>query len=181
MVLRSQRGVGTLSGVLIAGLMLAVAVLIFFGIYLSMPQNQHFYALLWIGVLGLVFGFATYFAQAFLRDPAPARFATFGFVGMGFTVLFLTVLIAPGNPFTLGSQLAALVVLILLLIAVVAFAMWRARELGREARRSERRQEWTASPPASALDYPAARAAAAPPAATPTSSGSPPSRPGGTP
>lgn len=180
MVLRSQRGVGALSGMLIASLMLAVAVLIFVGIYLGMPQNQHFYALLWIGVLGLVFGFASYFAQAFLRDPAPARFATFGFVGMGFTVLFLTVLIAPGNPFSLGSQLAALVVLILVLIAVVAFAMWRGRELGREARRSERRQEWVASPPPSALDYPAARASAAPPAAPP-SGGSPPSRPGSTP
>ena len=169
-----------MSGVLFGIVMLAVAALLFVGIYVALPQNDHFFGLVTIGILSLVFAVASYFGSALSREPGMARLATYGFLGMGFAVLLLTISLAPGNPLTLVAQLIGLVFVLLALAAVIGFAWWRAGTQGREAQRVQRRQEWAASPPPSAFDYAAAQKA---PTVTPQSppGGAPPSRPGGAP
>ncbi len=183
MALRSSsRGIGSLSGALIGALLLVVAALLFVAIYYALPGYQHFFALITIGILSLVFALVAYLAESFTREPTPMRLATFGFLGMGFAVLLLTIAFAPGSPLGVVAQLVALVLILLVLVGVLVFARWRATALGAEARREQRRQEWSAQPSVpSAFDYAAAQKAAAPPAQAPPSGGSPPSRSGGSP
>lgn len=171
-----------MSGALFGGLLLAIAALLFIGIYYALPQADHFFALITIGFLSLVFALGGYLGQALTRDPTPTRLATYGFLGMGFAVLLLTIILAPGNPLTVLLQIVGLVLVLLLLAGVAAFAWWRAGTLGREARRVERRQEWASAPAPSAFSYAAAQKAPIPPAQDPPpSGGSPPSRSGGGP
>ncbi|MCI4336870.1 MAG: hypothetical protein L3K17_06720 [Thermoplasmata archaeon] len=176
---RSNRGAATLPAVVLGIVLLAVAVLAFLGIYLALPGQGHFYALIWIGVLALVFAAISYVGSALTRDPSAVRLATFGFLGMGFAVLLLTIGVGPDNPLNQLGQIVGLIIVLVLLVGVVFGARWRANELGRENRRSEQRTEWTSTPPKSALDYAAAQTAPAPPAATPPSGSPSPPRSGG--
>jgi hypothetical protein len=172
------RGTGMAIGVgLIAGLLVLVAAAVFLGIYLGLPEFDHFYALLLIGILSLILSVGAYFSQALTRDPVVQRGATLGFLGMGFVVLFLTVAFDPaGGTVMFLPRLAGLIVLTLLLVVAIAGILWRARGRMADASRQERRSEWAQKPAASAFDYSAAQAVA------PTSTGpsqSPPSSPPG--
>jgi O-antigen/teichoic acid export membrane protein len=178
--LRSSAGTA-MTGALLGGLLLVVAALLFVGVYLVLPQDDHFYALITIGILSLLFALGSYLGSALTREPGAARLATFGFLGMGFATLLLTLILAPANPLTLIAQLIGLVLVVLVLIAVVAFARWRASSLGREAQRRERRQEWSSAPAPSAFSYAAAQKSEAPPPQAPPSGGGSPTRPGGAP
>lgn len=175
---RSSRAAATMSAVALGAILLVIAVLVFLGVYLALPGTGHFYALIWIGVLALIFAMASYIGSSLTRDPSAARLATFGFLGMGFAVLILTITVGPDNPLNPTGQIVSLIVVLLLLVGVVFMARWRANELGRENRRTEQRAEWNQSPPKSAFDYAAAQTATPPPAAAPPAGG-PPSPPGG--
>lgn len=175
---QSLRAAASISAVVLGALLVIIAVLVFLGIYLAVPGNGHFYALIWIGILALIFAFASYIGSSLTRDPSAARLATFGFLGMGFAVLILTITVGPDNPLNQTAQVGSLIVVLLLLVGVVIMARWRAGELGRESRRSEQRTEWAQTPPKSAFEYAAAQTATPPPAAPPPSGG-PPSPPSG--
>ena len=177
----SDRGAMSLTGAMFGGLLLLVAALLFVGIYVALPQNDHFFALITIGILSLLFAVGGYFGQAVTRDPGMVRLTTYGFLGMGFAVLLLTIALAPGNPLTLLLQIVGLVLVLILLAGVAALAYWRAGTLGREAQRQERRQEWASSPPPSALTYAAAQRAPTPPPQAGPAGGTPPARSGGNP
>jgi len=176
----NQLGAASISGVLFAVVLLAIAALLFVGVYIALPGNDHFYALIWIGILALIFALGSYLGSAMTQSPSGARLATWGFLGMGFAVLLLTILVGPGNPLSVGWQIVGLVLVLLVLAGVLAFASWRGGELGRERKRVERRQEWASQPPPSAFSYAAAQKAPAPPApASPPTT--PPSKSGGSP
>lgn len=173
---RTSRAVASISAVVLGALLLVIAALVFAGVYLALPGTGHFYALIWIGILALVFAVASYFGSSATRDPSAARLATFGFLGMGFADLVLTITVGPDNPLSTTAQIAALIVVLVLLVGVVVMARWRAGELGREQRRDEQRTTWEQSPPKSAFEYAAAQTATPPPAATsPDASRTPPS------
>jgi hypothetical protein len=168
---RSSSGrASALAGILIAGLFLVVAALLFGGIFLLLPGKAHFAAFLTIGFLSLVFAVVSYFAQAFSREPMVQRAAAWGFSAFGFAILFLTVGLFPslyGSDLlsTLG-QFALLIVLVLLLIVAAAVGIWRAHGRVQDERRDAQRGEWNQSAPPSAFSYAAARDPAAPSSGT---------------
>ena len=160
-----SKGSGTtgtrLAGAVIGALFLAVAVLLFSGLFLVIGGPFHFLALMTIGILSLVFGGASYFAQALSREPTLQRMAAWGFTAFGFAILFLTVGVVPflyaPDLLSQTAQIALLIVLILLLIAVVAVAAWRSRGHAEDAHRAAARREWASHPAPSAFSYPAAQ------------------------
>src|SRR5271157_1521722 len=122
---------GTTSGMLLTALFLVVAILLFIAIYFALPDNQHYGALLLIGVLSLVFALACYFAEALSREPTSQRSLAWGFFGMGFTVLVLTVVLA----------------------IAVAFIVWRTRAVRATENQMVSRAAWRNEPAPSAFTY----------------------------
>lgn len=147
------------SAVLLTLLFLVVAALIFVGVYLALPGDQHFWALVTIGILSLLFALFSYFSQALSREPIFQRSLTWGFLGMGFATLFLTVVLAPNPDAPFGARFAGTILLLLVLTVVVGVAIWRARTLGQEHARTKTRENWESRPPPSAFTYSAAQGA----------------------
>jgi hypothetical protein len=155
------RGV-PIASIVFGAILVVVAVLVFLGVYVLLPQQEHFNALLWIGVLSLLFSVGAYFAQALTSDPLFTRSLSMGFLALGFVTLFLTVGLAPNTEWGPLSRLLGIIVLLLLLAMAVAAIGWMARSQASEERRMRTRQEWKRSPTLSAFDY-------ASPGAPPTS------------
>lgn len=162
----------------VGAILVVIAAAIFFGIYLALPELDHFFALILIGVLALILAGVSYFSQALTRDATVQRAATLGFLGMGFVVLFLTVAFDPaGNEPTFLDRLGGLIVLAILLVIAIVGGLWRARGRMQDATRQEHRSAWAQRPAASAFDYPAA--GTVPPAGPTPPVNSPPSVPPG--
>ncbi|MFI5415421.1 MAG: hypothetical protein ACHQ16_07190, partial [Candidatus Lutacidiplasmatales archaeon] len=126
-------------------------------ILLAVPQNNHFFSLLAVGILCLVFSLGTYIAQAAVPNPGLVRALSWGFGGAGFTVLFGTILFDSGGILFFLEQLVAVIVVAVFLLIALGGAYWRHRALALTAVRMEQRAAWQSQPPRSALDYPAAQ------------------------
>ena len=162
------------SGVVLTAIFVVVAALLFYLIYLAFPQNQHFYGLIWIGILALIFAIASYLAESFSRDPTAQRSLAWGFFGMGFAVLFLTIGLAPSYGVPLGTwQLIGLLLTAIALAVSIALVAWRLRAVQSTAARETVRQEWRERPAPSAFSYAAANGPSVPATAPPPSSSSP--------
>ena len=157
------------------GILLTVAIVLFAGIYLLVPDT--FVALLWIGSLALVFSILCYVFQAFTTSPVLPRAASWGFMAMGFTVLLGTLLFPPANVITAVVQLIGIILVLLLLAVWVAVIAWRARGRANTARREAERAEWRQSPPPSAFEYSTAKVpgVSTPPVSPPAGTTTPPS------
>ena len=169
---------GRVAGAVLVVLFLALAALVFVGIFLLVTTPHQFWALFAIGLVALVFAIGAYFAQAFAREPTLMRAVAYGFGAFGFGVLFLTTLLFPflySGIISLSLEVDLLILLVLFAIVPVGFALMGARNRASEVRRAEARQQWRASTPPSAFSY----AAAQPPAAPPAASDRPGSPPGG--
>jgi MFS family permease len=146
-----------MGGAILTVIFLVVAALFFYIIYLSLPSSQHFYGLIWIGVLALVFALLSYFAESFSRDPSAQRSLAWGFFGMGFAVLFLSIGLAPSYGISLGIwQLVGLLLTVIALGVSIALIGWRLRALQSTAQRVAVRDQWSERPAPSALSYAAA-------------------------
>ncbi|HXQ93629.1 MAG TPA: hypothetical protein VN864_00445 [Thermoplasmata archaeon] len=137
----------------ILGIFVVVAALLFLAIYLALPGNQHFYALVTIGILALVFALGAYLAQAILPDPLVARSLSWGFAGLGFFLLLGTLVTNPASTLGALSQIFALIVVLLFLAAALAGAYWRSWTVASTKARVEQRAVFQSQPPRSALDY----------------------------
>ena len=81
------------------GILVLVAALLFAAVYLFLPGNGHFYGLLTIGILSLVFALGCYLAQSIAPNPSCRAPSPGGSPGLGFALLFGTVAINPtGRP-----------------------------------------------------------------------------------
>jgi len=167
------------SGTLLTALFLVLAVVVFLLIYYSFTANQHFTALLLIGVVSLLFALGCYLAESFSRDPGYQRSLAWGFFGMGFSVLFLTIGL---GQYYLGSgvistiaQFEGLVVLLVVLIVTVALIGWRVRAVRATQNQQVPRASWRAEKAPSAFSYAAASSPSVPEVAPPPSS--PPANP----
>jgi uncharacterized membrane protein len=154
-----HRSLGGISGWIVAGLLLVTAVIVFLSVYLAFPQAGHFYGLLGVGILALFLALGSYFAQALSREPVAQRALGWGFFGMGFGVLFLTIALGP----TYGvlspiAQLFSLLVVLVALIAAVGLISWRIRALRRTAQREVARRTWQGEAAPSAFSYATAQA-----------------------
>ena len=152
------------SGTLLTALFVVFAVVVFLLIYYAFPANQHYTALLLIGVVSLLFALGSYLAESFSRDASYQRSLAWGFFGMGFSVLFLTVGLGPYyvSSVTTVDQLIGLAVLIALLIISVALIAWRVRAVRATENREVPRAAWRSETAPSAFSYAAANSPSVP-------------------
>lgn len=161
-----------LSAAVLTALLLAVAGLLFYGIYLALPQNHEFGALLLIGVLALVFALGSYLSESVSRDPAAQRSLAWAFVGMGFATLFLSVGLGPYyHVESQGNMILGLIVLVIVLAVTVALITWRLRAVDATAHQEVARRAWRGEDPVSALSYSTANSPSVPTAAPPPAAG----------
>jgi MFS family permease len=154
------------SGWLLTGLFVAAAVILFLLIYVGLPQHQHYSALLVIGVVALFLALGSYLAESFSRDPTAQRSLAWGFFGLGFAVLFLTIGLGPSyGLLSTVYMLVGLLLTIIALIVTVALIAWRGRALRSTANREIPRQAWRNEPAPSAFSYAAANSPSVPEAA----------------
>ncbi|MGA7922475.1 MAG: hypothetical protein WCA77_00650 [Thermoplasmata archaeon] len=139
----------------LAVIIVVVAALIFLVIYVTVqgPSSTHFNALITIGVLSLIFGLASYVAQAASPRPAAQRALGWGFLALGFTLLFVTEGVGPNPTINAIDRLIALIVLGVLLAITVALIYWRFRAVATDKMLKEGRQAWQSRPAPSAFNY----------------------------
>jgi MFS family permease len=165
---------GTWNGWVLTAVFLALAILIFVAIYFAFPDNQHYTALLLIGVLCLLFALFSYLAEALSREPTSQRSLAWGFFGMGFSVLYLTVILGPYyvsgilNPF---AQLLTIILLTIVLAIAVVGIVWRMRAVRATENQMVSRGSWQKEPAPSAFSYAAAKSPSVPQASPPPVSG----------
>jgi hypothetical protein len=163
---------------LLAAIFLVIAALVFAALYYALPASNHWWALLGIGIVALIFAGASYLAEAASRDPTIQRSLAWGFFGMGFAVLLLT--LAVGHMYSVLSIVDELIGLVLVLIALfasVGLMMWRVRAVARTQAREAPREAWRKEPTPSALTYAAANSPAVPAVTPPPTENSPPRSP----
>jgi MFS family permease len=166
------------SGWVLTALFVVVAALVFAALYLTLPANSHYYALIAIGIVALVFALGSYLAESFSRDATAQRSLAWGFFGMGFAVLFLT--IGLGQFYGVLSavdQLWGLVVVVVVLMVAIALIAWRGRAVRATANIEVPRAAWRNETPPSAFSYSTATSPSVPTTAPPPPATAPPSPP----
>lgn len=173
---------GSISGALLAGLLVLIVALLYLGFYLTLPDYHHFYALIVIGIVSIVASVVAYFSQAFSRDPSAQRAASWGFGVFGLAVLFLTVGAFPylypngGSPLSGLAWLGAIIVLLIFLAVAIAVTRWRVMGHAVDTRREESRAAWEHRPAPSAFSYSTAQMPTDSAPAEPTNRSTPPMR-----
>ena len=138
----------------LAAIFLIIAGLVFATLYYALPASNHWYALIGIGVLAIVFSLGSYLAEAASREPTIQRSLAWGFFGMGFAVLLITIGIGPMyGVLTTVVTLIALAFTFAALFVTVGLMMWRVRAVHRTAMREAPREAWRQEPTPSALSY----------------------------
>ena len=166
------------SGLVLTVLFLVVAAVLFAAIYLSLPGQQHYWALILIGILSLVFAIGSYLLESLSREPTAQRSLAWGFFGMGFAVLFLTVGLAPTyGLLTAVLALYSLLILLVVLVVAVALIVWRGRAVRATENQQVSRAAWRNEPAPSAFSYATANAPSVPSTAPPPTPANPPSPP----
>ena len=161
----------------LAAIFLAAAALLFTAIYYTLPQWNHYYALVAIGIVALFFSLGCYLAEAASRVPTIQRSLAWGFFGMGFAVLIVTVALGPTyGVLTTVTALVGLVVTLAVLFIAVGLMMWRVRAVARTASREAPREAWRQEPTPSALSYSTATSPSVPVVTPPPPSQAPPPR-----
>jgi MFS family permease len=166
------------SGAVLTALFLVIAILVFAALYVTFPGSQHFYALLAIGIVALGFALGSYLAESLSRDPTAQRSLAWGFFGMGFAVLFLTIGLGPSyNVLSAVWQLWGLVILVVVLFVTVALIAWRGRAVRATANQEVPRAAWRNENPPSAFSYSTANSPSVPTTVPPAPPAAPPSPP----
>jgi len=162
---------------ILATIFLVIAALVFAALYYSFPSSNHWYALIGIGIVALVFSLGSYLAEAASREPTIQRSLAWGFFGMGFAVLLITIGLGPMY-IGLGTvlTLVGLIVTLAALFITVGLIMWRVRAVQRTASREAPREAWRQEPTPSALSYTTANSPSVPAVTPPPPAQSPPPR-----
>ncbi len=166
---------GKIAGGIVGAILLIIGILLFVGIYLVV--SSHFYALLTIGILAVVIALVAYLAESISRQPSIQRAAAWGFYGMGFAVLVLTIGLNPGSTLTAGWQITGLIIVLVFLAISVAGVGWRFRSAASEQGRQIERTNWQSRPPPSAFSYTAGGPTNSPTSPPSPAQGTPPNRP----
>jgi hypothetical protein len=146
--------------VLLSAIILLIAGLVFLGIYWA--DGDHFGALQWIGSVSLFFAVVCYLAQSLSSDPSVQRAIGWGFLAMGFTLLFGTDLLNPS--ISSGGRLVGAILLLVLLAVAIGGVVWRMRTADSDRTRQRLRDDWAGRPAPNAFDYATVTPAAMPPA-----------------
>jgi MFS family permease len=160
----------------LAALFLIIAALIFAAIYYTLTGWNHYFALVAIGIVSLFFALGCYLAEAASRQPTIRRALAWGYFGMGFAVLIITVALGPTyGVLSMVAALVGLAITIAVLFIAVGLMMWRTRAVARTAAREAPREAWRNEPTPSALSYSAANSPSVP-VVTPPPAENPPRR-----
>ena len=168
------------SGWLLTALFLVLAAIVFVALYVTLPGNQHFYALISIGIVALVFSVGSYLGESLSRDPTAQRSLAWGFFGMGFAVLLLTIGLGPTyGVLSTVVQLWGLALVVAVLIVAIALIAWRGRAVRATENQQVARAAWRNEPAPSAFSYSVANAPSVPvtPGAPPSPGAPPPPPP----
>jgi MFS family permease len=165
------------NGWLITGLFVIAAALLFLLIYYALPANRHYGALIVIGIVALFLALGSYLAQSFSRQPTAQRGLAWGFMGMGFAILFISVGIGGSYGVSTTYVLLGLLLIVAVLIVSVALIGWRGRALQRTANREVPRAAWRNEPAPSAFAYAAANSPSVPEVPPPAGTAPAPSPP----
>jgi MFS family permease len=151
------------SGWLITGLFLIVAALVFAAIYLTITSDHGFWALITIGIVALVFALGSYLMESVSRQPDAQRSLAWGFFGMGFAVLILTIALGPTyGVLSTVNMLWGLASVLAVLIIAVALIAWRIRAVRATENQQVSRTAWREEPAPSAFSYAAGNAPSVP-------------------
>ncbi len=150
---------------LLTALFLVAAALLFLLVYYALPANSHYGALILIGILALFLSLGSYLAESFSRQPSAQRSLAWGFFGMGFAVLFISVGLGGSYGVSITYQLLGLLLIVITLIVAVALIGWRGRALRATQRREAPRQAWRNEPAPNAFNYASANSPSVPQAA----------------
>ncbi|MCI4349606.1 MAG: hypothetical protein L3J93_05260 [Thermoplasmata archaeon] len=161
---------GKVSGALLVVVLAVIVAILMSLVYVLNPSDQHVPALLEMGILSLVFALLAYFGRAFTHQPRFPQAISWGFTGLGFGLLLLTLGLAPSGTIEGLQRVGGFLVVLIALAVVLLFAVWGARGAASEASRGAERARWASQPAPNALNY----AAAAPPATTATQPTAPP-------
>ncbi len=169
------------SAPVLTALFLIIAAVLFALVYVLLPGSMHFYGLVWIGILALIISLVCYLAESLAREPSYQRSLAWGFFGLGFAVLYLTIGLAPSYGVSIGTawQLAGLLVTTIVLAIAVVGMMWRARSVAAVRPREAQREQWRDRPAPSAFSYAAANSPSVPVTAAPPPPAAGPRPPGG--
>lgn len=149
------------AGWVAAVIFVVISAVLFTIIYLALPFDNHFFALIGIGVIAIVLGLLTYVLQAISADASIQRALSWGYGAMGFATLFLAILLPPTDSIlTVVAQLGLLLIFLVLLLVWGAGIAWRSRVRAGMAARQQRRTEWDSRPAPNAFSY---RTSGAPP------------------
>ncbi len=152
---------------LIGVILVVVAALIMVLVYTTVSGPYHVAALLWIGVIALLFALVAYIARSLRASFTTASLWSWGFAAFGFAVLFGTLGVNPHGTLSSADQILGLILTLVTLAIVVAGTGWQARAKAATAQRETERTAWASKPAVSALDYPAAAGPTSPPAPAP--------------
>lgn len=156
------------SGAILTLLFLVIAALMFYAVFLLFPGSSHFYGLIWIGILALILAVASFLAESASRDPTYQRSLAWGFAGLGFAVLYLTLGLAPSYGVSLGLwQYVGLIFTTVAVALWVGLLAYRQRSVAATAARETPRAEWRSRPAPSAFSYAAANSPGVPATAPP--------------
>ncbi len=160
----------TWSAPLLTALFLIVAALVFAAIYFTVTADRGFWALLLIGIVALIFALGSYLMESVSRRPTAQRSLAWGFFGMGFAVLILTIALGPTyGVLSTVWMLWGLVIVIAVLIVAVALMGWRVRAVRATENQQVARTSWRQEPAPSAFSYAAANAPSVPVTSPPPS------------
>lgn len=155
-------------GTLLTALFVVIASLLFFTIYVSLPANDHYGALLLIGILALLFALASYLAESLSREPTAQRSLAWGFFGMGFATLLLSIGLGPTYGIvSMGQALEGLLVVLIVLTISVGLILWRLRAVKATEGQMVSRGAWRNEPAPSAFSYATANGPSVPTTAPP--------------
>jgi hypothetical protein len=148
---------GQISGMLIAGVLIAVIFLFGVLIWVALPPpswdaNDHYAALLGIGILGIIVSVLAVVAEAMTRDPPVARAVCHGSFWFGIAVLLGNGLVSPDGEFG-GSgtgvtiipwRLVYIIIVMVLAVAGLLVLRWRFYSKAQSITRESQRQAWRA-------------------------------------
>ena len=161
----------------LAALFLVIAGIVFAAIYYTIPAFNHFFALIAIGVVALFLSLGSYVAEAASREPTIQRSLAWGFFGMGFAILIVSIALGPMyGVFGLVTSLVGLAITLAVLFIAVGLMMWRIRAVARTAAREAPREAWRKEPTPSALSYSMATSPSVPTVTPPPPAQNPPPR-----
>ncbi|MGI0054016.1 MAG: hypothetical protein ACREC5_00945 [Thermoplasmata archaeon] len=167
-----------ISGAVFIVVMLAIAAVLFYLLWVLESPSSTFYALVGIGVLALVFGAVAYILEALVARPELGQAVSWGFLGMGFAVLFATAGFYPdGSVFFVPTRLGLILGTLAALAVVILGFYWRSGQIPAEEARIAERRPWQSRPAVSAFEYPTARPSEAAPPPSPPPPASPPGGP----